>query len=102
MCRERFTITKVKAKSIFNTCQHRIFFYRVRDEIRMTIAAYQTLYESSVAFGMRKSLMSEQGKVDMEENIGQLQQDKRELEQQVYHTVMIVLSSCTAGNGIKK
>lgn len=56
---------------------------RVRDEIRMTIAAYQTLYESSVAFGMRKSLMSEQGKVDMEENIGQLEQDKRELEQQV-------------------
>lgn len=27
--------------------------------------------------------MCEQGKVDMEENIGQLQQDKRELEQQV-------------------
>ena len=49
----------------------------------MTIAAYQTLYESSVAFGMRKSLMSEQGKVDMEENIGQLEQDKRDLEQQV-------------------
>jgi dynein light intermediate chain len=49
----------------------------------MTIAAYQTLYESSVAFGMRKSLMSEQGKVDMEENIGQLEQEKRELEQQV-------------------
>ena len=49
----------------------------------MTIAAYQTLYESSVAFGMRKSLMSEQGKVDMEESIEQLEQDKRELEQQV-------------------
>ena len=56
---------------------------RVRDEIRMTIAAYQTLYESSVAFGMRKSLMSEQGKVDMEECIGQLEQEKRDLEQQV-------------------
>ena len=54
----------------------------------MTIAAYQTLYESSVAFGMRKSLMSEQGKVDMEENIGQLEQDKRELEQQVLISVL--------------
>lgn len=32
----------------------------------MTIAAYQTLYESSVAFGMRKALMAEQGKADME------------------------------------
>lgn len=29
---------------------------RVRDEIRMTIAAYQTLYESSIAYGMRKAL----------------------------------------------
>lgn len=60
-----------------------ILYGRVRDEIRMTIAAYQTLYESSVAFGMRKSLMSEQGKVDMEENIGQLELEKRDLEQQV-------------------
>lgn len=42
---------------------------RVRDEIRMTIAAYQTLYESSVAFGMRKALQAEQGKSDMERKV---------------------------------
>jgi dynein light intermediate chain len=30
---------------------------RIRDEIRMTISAYQTLYESSIAFGIRKALM---------------------------------------------
>ena len=35
----------------------------------MTIAAYQTLYESSVAFGMRKALMAEQGKADMERKV---------------------------------
>ena len=34
---------------------------RVRDEVRMTTAAYQALYESSVAFGMRKALMAEWG-----------------------------------------
>jgi dynein light intermediate chain, axonemal len=56
---------------------------RVRDEIRMTIAAYQTLYESSVAFGMRKALMAEQGKSDMEAKISELENDKRELEKQV-------------------
>ncbi|XP_061678128.1 axonemal dynein light intermediate polypeptide 1-like isoform X1 [Syngnathoides biaculeatus] len=39
---------------------------RVRDEIQMTIAAYQTFYESSVVFGMRKALQAEQDKVDME------------------------------------
>lgn len=35
----------------------------------MTIAAYQTLYESSVAFGMRKALQAEQGKSDMEKKV---------------------------------
>jgi hypothetical protein len=41
----------------------------VRDEIRMTIAAYQTLYESSIAFGMRKALMAEQKKAEMEAKV---------------------------------
>ena len=49
----------------------------------MTIAAYQTLYESSVAFGMRKALMAEQGKADMEHMLKELQEERRELEQQV-------------------
>lgn len=35
----------------------------------MTIAAYQTLYESSIAFGMRKALQGEQGKQDMENKV---------------------------------
>ena len=56
---------------------------RVRDEIRMTIAAYQTLYESSVAFGMRKALQAEQGKADMEKKIQELEDEKRGLEQQL-------------------
>lgn len=46
-----------------------LLLLRVRDEIRMTIAAYQTLYESSVAFGMRKALQAEQGKADMEQKV---------------------------------
>jgi len=37
-----------------------LLLLRVRDEIRMTICAYQSLYESSIAFGMRKALQSEQ------------------------------------------
>ena len=46
---------------------------RVRDEIKMTIAAYQTLYESSIAYGMRKALMAEQGKNEMNANIADLE-----------------------------
>jgi dynein light intermediate chain len=72
----------------------------------MTIAAYQTLYESSIAFGMRKALMAEQRKVptnnqykllifyflpflllpiqaEMEAKIKHLESDKKDLERQV-------------------
>ncbi|KAI9220176.1 axonemal dynein light chain-domain-containing protein [Blastocladiella britannica] len=66
------------------SCQERgLLLLRVRDEIRMSIAAYQTLYESSVAFGMRKALMAEWGKTEMEQSIKQLEDDKKQLEQQV-------------------
>lgn len=66
------------------TCAERgLLLLRVRDEIRMTIAAYQTLYESSIAFGMRKALQAEQGKADMEARIKQLEAEKKDLEHQV-------------------
>lgn len=66
-----------------NCAERGLLLLRVRDEIQMTIAAYQTLYESSVAFGMRKSLQAEQGKSDMEKRIAELEEEKRELEAQV-------------------
>jgi dynein light intermediate chain, axonemal len=66
-----------------NCSERGLLLLRVRDEIRMTISAYQTLYESSVAFGMRKALQAEQGKSDMEAKIKQLESEKKELERQV-------------------
>ncbi|XP_056141702.1 axonemal dynein light intermediate polypeptide 1 [Lampris incognitus] len=66
-----------------NCAERGLLLLRVRDEIRMTIAAYQTLYESSVAFGMRKALMAELGKSDMEKRISDLESEKLELEKHV-------------------
>ena len=66
-----------------NCAERGLLLLRVRDEIRMTIAAYQTLYESSIAFGMRKALQAEQGKADMEARIKQLEAEKKDLERQV-------------------
>ena len=48
-----------------------------------TIQAYQTLYESSIAFGMRQALQAEQKKKDMENKISTLKGQTRELEDQV-------------------
>merc|ERR1719261_2372338 len=56
---------------------------RVRDEIRMTIDAYKTLYASSVTFGVRKQLQAEQGMSEMEETISKLEGECRNLDNQV-------------------
>lgn len=63
-----------------NCAERGLLLLRVRDEIRMTIASYQTLYESSIAFGMRKALQSEQNKVEMLNRIKMLEAEKREYE----------------------
>ena len=49
----------------------------------MTIQAYQTLYESSIAYGMRKALMAEQRKNEMETNIKHLEDTCDELNREV-------------------
>ncbi|XP_051999432.1 axonemal dynein light intermediate polypeptide 1-like [Xyrauchen texanus] len=66
-----------------NCAERGLLLLQVRDEICMTIAAYQTLYKSSVAFGMRKALQGEQGKSDLENKILELESEKRNLERQV-------------------
>ena len=66
-----------------NCAERGFLLVRVRDEIKMTIQAYQTLYESSIAYGMRKALMAEQKKNEMQTNITQLRQAYDELENEV-------------------
>ncbi len=87
-----------------NCAERGLLLLRVRDELQMTLRAYQTLYESSVAFGMRKALMAEQGKSELERKVRQridqslrciiifvlqlvqLEEDKRDLERQLKET----------------
>lgn len=39
---------------------------RVRDELRLTVEAYQTLYHNSIAYGRAKSVQAESGLADLE------------------------------------
>jgi dynein light intermediate chain len=66
-----------------NCAERGVLLTRVRDELRMTVRAFQTLYESSVAFGIRKALEAEQGKAELEARVTALDAEKRELEKQV-------------------
>ena len=58
-----------------------LLLMRVRDELKMTIAAYQTLYKSAVAFGMRKQIQAEKGKKDLEDRINTLEVKKKDLSE---------------------
>lgn len=66
-----------------NCPERGLLLLRVRDEIRMSIAAYQTLYQSSVTFGTRKQLQSEQGKAGDEQMIAEHEELKRQREARV-------------------
>uniref|UniRef100_A0A669BQP0 Axonemal dynein light intermediate polypeptide 1 n=1 Tax=Oreochromis niloticus TaxID=8128 RepID=A0A669BQP0_ORENI len=63
-----------------NCAERGMLLWRVRDEIQMTIAAYQTVYESSIAYGMRKTLQAKKGKADMKNRILELENEKQELK----------------------
>jgi len=65
-------------------CSHRgLLLVRVRDEMRMNIQAYQTLYESSLAFGMRFCLKGEQNRANNNNKVIKLLDEIEELEHSV-------------------
>mmetsp|Transcript_24183 Transcript_24183/g.40391 ORF Transcript_24183/g.40391 Transcript_24183/m.40391 type:complete len:233 (+) Transcript_24183:220-918(+) len=66
-----------------NCAERGLLLLRVRDEARMTITAYETLYESSIAYGVRKALVAEQKRIDLDAKLRDLAAAKRDLQMQV-------------------
>lgn len=66
-----------------NCGERGLLLLRIRDEMRMTMEAYQALYCSSIAFGMRKALQAEQGKSDLQTDIDRLGEEKVDVERQL-------------------
>ena len=56
-----------------------LLLLRVRDEIKMTIASYQTLYESAILFGIKKQLQAEAGKEELKKRKEELELRKKKL-----------------------
>ena len=59
-----------------------LLLVKVRDEIKMTIASYQTLYESAILFGIRKQLQTEAGKEELKNRLKDLENKKKDLIKQ--------------------
>lgn len=66
-----------------NCAERGLLLLRVRDEARMTISAYETLYESSIAYGIRKALMAEQKRTDLNAELMQLAVIRKDLQREV-------------------
>ncbi|XP_050426716.1 axonemal dynein light intermediate polypeptide 1-like [Adelges cooleyi] len=70
-----------------NCAERGLMLINIRDEINMTIDAYQELYESSIAFGIRKALLSEHKKAELEKKIEKLRAENKELEEELAETI---------------
>eukprot|EP00041_Stephanoeca_diplocostata_P023764 m.590661 g.590661 ORF g.590661 m.590661 type:complete len:292 (-) comp22377_c0_seq22:3272-4147(-) len=60
-----------------------LMLLRVRNEIRMTIASYQVIYESAIAFGMRSALQHEIHKRQLGQDIDVLETEIASLREQM-------------------
>ncbi|GIY37352.1 28 kDa inner dynein arm light chain, axonemal [Caerostris extrusa] len=66
-----------------NCMERGLLFVRIRDELRMSLAAYENLYDSGVAFGIRKALLSEKRKLDIVERLDFLTAENEDLRKQL-------------------
>ncbi len=77
------TFDEIIRQVTINCAERGVLLLRIRDELRMTSQAYQTLYESAIAYGMRKSLQAEQGRRELEGRLDGLEGEKESLTRQV-------------------
>ncbi|XP_017468600.1 PREDICTED: putative inner dynein arm light chain, axonemal [Rhagoletis zephyria] len=64
-----------------NCSERGLLLLRIRDEIAMSMEAYETLYCSSVAFGMRKALQAHEEKEMLRDRVKTLETEKESLEE---------------------
>ena len=58
---------------------------RVRDEARMLKSSLQQLYDSSIAYGLKKALIAYQTKTDMYDAVKALSKENNELKKKIAH-----------------
>eukprot|EP00471_Norrisiella_sphaerica_P004265 CAMPEP_0184487502 /NCGR_PEP_ID=MMETSP0113_2-20130426/10155_1 /TAXON_ID=91329 /ORGANISM="Norrisiella sphaerica, Strain BC52" /LENGTH=269 /DNA_ID=CAMNT_0026869837 /DNA_START=207 /DNA_END=1016 /DNA_ORIENTATION=+ len=63
-----------------NCAERGLLLLRVREELRMEISSFQTLYESSIAYGLRSALCQQQKRRETEEKLAKLASECASLE----------------------
>lgn len=66
-----------------NSPERGVLLMKIRDELKVRVAAYKSLYESSIIFGMRKQVQAEEGVEEMEKKLSELERKRTILQNQV-------------------
>ncbi|XP_064081522.1 33 kDa inner dynein arm light chain, axonemal-like [Macrobrachium nipponense] len=83
MRRELYTqcFDEIIRQVTINCAERGLLLYRVRDDVRETLDAYQRLYTSACAYGVRKALMAEEYKVKVGSRCDGLRTQVKEQEE---------------------
>ena len=66
-----------------NCLERGILLTRIKKELNMTVNSYQSLYESSIAYGIRTLLLAEEEKKKLNDEIGKIERECQELEREI-------------------
>ena len=66
-----------------NCLERGILLTRIKKELNMTVNSYQSLYESSIAYGIRTLLLAEEEKKRLNDDIGKIEKECEDLEVEI-------------------
>ena len=66
-----------------NCLERGILLTRIKKELNMTVNSYQSLYESSIAYGIRTLLLAEEEKKKLKDEIEKIENECEELEVEI-------------------
>ena len=79
------TCTPVAKSDVVNLQENLrgILLTRIKKELNMTVNSYQSLYESSIAYGIRTLLLAEEEKKKLTDEISNIEKECENLEEQI-------------------
>ena len=66
-----------------NCLERGILLTRIKKELNMTVNSYQSLYESSIAYGIRTLLLAEEEKKKLSDELGKIEKECEDLEVEI-------------------